>query len=283
MNLALCRLTLALLPALALIACTPSSGPATETAPTAAPAESSAATPAETVPPQTAPADVPALDAHHWQLVEASGADTEVLLRRDKPLQLDFSEQGLSVRNLCNGIHASWQAGPDGRVTVSRGMSTLMACDDEGLMAAERRIGELLPLLERYSVAAGDPPQLTLSGADGVELLLHGAPTAATRYGGEGERLFIEVAEEKVSCNHPLMPEVQCLHVRELVFNEAGLREGEPGPWQVLPVPMEGFEHEAGVRSVLRVHRYRLKGVPADAPAVAYVLDLVVERGWVAP
>lgn len=282
MNPALSRLTLALLPALALIACTPSSGPATETGSAAVPAESSTVASPQAVVPEAQTTEEPPLDAYHWHLVDVSGADTGVLLRPDKPVQLDFNEQGLSVSHLCNGIHASWQAGPDGRVSVGRGMSTLMACDDEGLMAAERRIGELLPLLERYSVAAGDPPQLTLTGADGVELVLHGTPTAVTRYGGEGERLFIEVAAEKVSCNHPLMPEAQCLRVREVHFDENGLRAGEPGQWQVLPVPVEGFEHEPGVRNVLRVHRYRLKDVPADAPAVAYVLDLVVETERIA-
>jgi hypothetical protein len=72
--------------------------------------------------------------------------------------------------------------------------------------------------------------------------------------------------------------------VRELHYDTQGLRSGTPGPWQVLAQEIEGFSHRPGEHNVLRVKRYTLHDdtlhhVPADAPSVAYELDMVVESG----
>ena len=46
-----------------------------------------------------------------------------------------------------------------------------------------------------------------------------------------------------------------------------------------LPLYQEvgGYEHQPGVRNVLRLKRFDIANPPADAPSVAYVLDMVVE------
>ena len=99
---------------------------------------------------------------------------------------------------------------------------------------------------------------------------------------GKPTRMFLEVAPQKVACNHPLMPNAQCLQTREVTFNEQGLRVGEPGPWQVFQGDIQGFNFEPGYRSVLRVDRFTRANPPADASRYIFVLDMQVETARVA-
>ena len=84
-------------------------------------------------------------------------------------------------------------------------------------------------------------------------------------------------AAPAAACNHPLIPDMQCLQVRELKYDDKGLKAGDPGPFGHFYAPIEGYTHEPGVRNVLRVDRYAIKDPPADAPSQAFVLDMVVE------
>ena len=43
------------------------------------------------------------------------------------------------------------------------------------------------------------------------------------RYGDSGERLFLEVAAQTKPCSHPLIPDMLCLQVRELKYDDKGL------------------------------------------------------------
>ena len=85
------------------------------------------------------------------------------------------------------------------------------------------------------------------------------------------------MAAQAAACNHPLIPDMQCLQVRELKYDDKGLKAGDPGPFGHFYAPIEGYTHEPGVRNVLRLQRYTRKNVPADASKYAYVLDIVVE------
>ena len=104
-----------------------------------------------------------------------------------------------------------------------------------------------------------------------------GVATADTRFGGPGERVFLEVASERVACPHAMIPDFQCLHVREVTYDDKGLKVGTPGEFEHFYDSIEGYTHEPGIRNVLRVDRYTVKNPPADASSSAYVLDMVVE------
>ncbi|MEO7930741.1 MAG: DUF4377 domain-containing protein, partial [Lysobacter sp.] len=80
-----------------------------------------------------------------------------------------------------------------------------------------------------------------------------------------------------------LMPDKQCLQVREVTYGEDGLPSGTPGKWEPLNQDIEGYTHEAGVRNVLRLKRYPIANPPADGSSIAYVLDMVVESEQVKP
>ncbi len=263
------RLLLLALP-LALAGC-PKPADETPTPPAAvAPAAASAA-----------PADGTLLPKYHWRLASATDAQGQridaLFARPDKPVTLDFRDGRLGISNTCNRMGGSYTLA-DGSLTAGRLMSTKMACADAALMALDDEVGKRLEgTLELATTTAGDAPTLTLTTATGDTLAFTGEPTAETRYGGPGQRVFLEVAADTKPCNHPLIPDMQCLQVRELAYDDHGLKVGTPGAFGNFYDSIDGYTHEPGVRNVLRVQRYTRKDVPADASKYAYVLDMVVE------
>lgn len=259
------NLSLLLLP-LAIAACT---------ANTPAP---SAQGPAATAPTAATRLDSSALQANHWQLdtaTDAQGKTIDALFARaDKPLQLDFSEGRVSVSNSCNHIGGGVTVTGDA-VEVGQLISTQMACVDPKLMALDREIGDRLE--GKLQATLVDASTLQLSTTTGDTLLFKGQPTAETKYGGPGERVFLEVAAQTQPCSHPLIPDMQCLQVREIKYDDKGLKVGTPGAFEHFYSNIEGYTHAAGIRNVLRVNRFKIANPPADAPNQAYVLDMVVE------
>ncbi|CAM5580990.1 DUF4377 domain-containing protein [Rhodanobacter lindaniclasticus] len=271
------KIALLLLP-LALVACTPT--PDADTAASPASAATAASTAATTTPATTNLAD------YHWQLSDAVDAHQQRLDglfgNASSPLQLDFSSDRVSVRHACNNISGGYQV-VDGHLVTTPLVQTMMACAEPALMQREATIKAVLQTHPALSVTrSAGTPQLVLTG-DGKTLSFTGQPTAETRYGSAGTIEFLEVAAATTPCHHPLQPDASCLKVRALHYGENGLREGEPGDWQTLAQPIEGYTHQPGVRNVLRVKRYTLAQPPADASSVAYVLDMVVESETVAP
>jgi len=267
------RRPLMLLLPLALAACGGSTPPeSAATAPTQAAADAI---------PDAAPADhAKTLEAYHWRLADATssgGARIDALLDGDgDALQLDFADSGLSVSNACNRMGAN-VALDDDRLTVDQVISTMMACADAQLTAREREIGQRLPGTHRLALTGGESPRLTLQLENGDVLVFEGVPTPATRYGGEGETVFLEIAPERVACSHPLIPEQRCLQTREVQYDDEGVRSPGDAEWTPLYQDIEGFTFEDGVRNVVRVQRFDVADPPADAPSQAYVLDMVVE------
>ena len=191
-------------------------------------------------------------------------------------MQLDFDKGRLAVSNTCNRMGGSYALAA-GTLTVGRMASTMMACTDAKLMALDGEVGKRLEGALSLALAAGDAPSLTLGNAVGDTLVFAGTPTPDTRYGGPGERIFLEVAAQTKACSHPLIPDMQCLQVRELQYDDKGLKVGTPGAFGNFYDSIEGYTHQPGVRNVLRVNRYEIKDPPADAPSQAFVLDMVVE------
>ena len=266
----------ALLLPLALAACT---GTMSTSDPAAPAAPEPPAPPAAPVAP-AAPELAAELPRFHWRLQEANAADGSrieaLFARADKPVQLDFDKGRLAVSNTCNRMGGSYALAA-GTLTVGRMASTMMACTDPKLMALDGEVGKRLEGALSLALVAGETPQLTLGNAAGDRLVFAGTPTADTVYGGPGERIFLEVAAQTKACSHPLIPDMQCLQVRELQYDDKGLKVGTPGAFGNFYDSIEGYTHQPGVRNVLRLQRYTRKDVPADASKYAYVLDMVVE------
>ncbi|KRA16918.1 hypothetical protein ASD69_09235 [Lysobacter sp. Root604] len=221
------------------------------------------------------------LDAYHWRLTSANDSSGKAIaaLAPDpkRPLQLDFNSGRASISGGCNRLGGSYTR--DAK-TLSFGdmEQTLMACPDTRLMELDRAIGERLRGALPARIEGGnDAPSLQLTAANGDQLRFEGSPTPATRYGGEGTTVFFEVAPQRAPCSHPLIPNMQCLQVRERRYEANGVAIKSDAAWEPLYQDIEGYTHEPGVRNVLRVKKYDIKNPPADASSVAYVLDMVVE------
>lgn len=246
-------------------------------------ADTPAPTVAATTPDTAAAATIDAaalLPRYHWQLMDAT--DTQgrridaLFVRPDKPVQLDFREGRLGVSNACNRMGGTYTLS-DTSLTIGRLTSTMMACTDNALMALDQEIGKRLEGTLKVAATQDGVAQLALTTATGEKLLFAGNPTAETRYGGPGQRVFLEVAADTKPCSHPLIPDKQCLQVREIAYDDKGLKVGTPGEFQHFYDSIEGYTHEPGIRNVLRVDRYTVKNPPADGSSNAYVLDMVVE------
>ena len=220
------------------------------------------------------------LPKYHWQLdsaVDAKGQRIDALLvRPEQPVTLDFRSGQLGIGNTCNRMSGSYKPG-NRKVTIGKLASTMVACADPKLMALDREVGKRLEGDLALRMAKGEAKQLELKNAAGDVLVFAGVPTTETRYRGQGERVFLEVAAQTKPCSHPLIPGKQCLQVREVKYDDKGLKVGTPGAFEHFYSEIEGYTHEPGVRNVLRVNRYATKNPPADAPSRAYVLDMVVE------
>jgi heat shock protein HslJ len=226
------------------------------------------------------------LGGYHWRLQDATGPRgqrlTALLARPELPLQFDFVDGRLRVVNACNSIGG--EASIDGDIVrIGALRATKMACMDAAVMALDDEIGRRLQGNARIRLLESDPPQLVWTAANGDVLRFVGAPTPETRYGSPGTTVFMEVAARTKPCKHPMMPNPQtCLEVREVQFAE-GLRVGEPGAWQLFHDTIDGYTHEDGIRTVLRVKRFDIADPPMDAPSVGYVLDTIIESEMTGP
>lgn len=230
-----------------------------------------------------APADASALSTHHWRLSNAKDARGQriaaLFVNAEKPLQLDFKDGRVGVSNTCNRMGGAYSVEGD-QLKFGHLASTMMACADAKLMALDQEVGKRLEGSAKFA-QAGD--SLTLTTASGDVLTFTGEPTAETRYGGPGETVFLEVASQTKACSHPLIPDKQCLQVRELKYDDKGLKTGADGAFENFSSDIEGYVHEPGIRNVLRVKRYTIKNPPADGGSLAYALDMVVESEVVKP
>lgn len=220
------------------------------------------------------------LTGHHWALQSATNVQGQ---RIDaffpspaKPMTLNFAEGRVNIAGGCNLRGGAYRI-DGGKLVVGPMPSTMMACEPP-LMAADKSMANALAQPATITVQPGTPATLTLVTATNDKLVFTGTPTLASQHGAP-TRIFLEVAPQKVACNHPLMPNATCLRVRDVRYGENGVKTGE-GEWRVFHGNIEGYEHREGTRNILRVNRYSLARngqLPADAPSHAYVLDMVVE------
>jgi len=102
--------------------------------------------------------DTHLLGAYHWQLTQATDSTGQridaLFVRLDKPVQLDFTADRLSISNSCNNIGGGYNIS-NGRLEMSPMVSTMMACFDPALAALDDAITQRLQ----------DSPQLTCKRA----------------------------------------------------------------------------------------------------------------------
>lgn len=244
----------------------------------ALPAAATGASPA-TPPRRTADAAlVRALQDHVWTLTtaaDANGKPVDALLVPGHPFVMRFDGARVAVKGGCNQLSSAWRLSPQNSLTFGRAASTQKACEPP-LMAADAAMAAALAAPLQARVEAGQVPMLHLVSAERQTLSFSGRRTSKSLYGAP-TRVFLEVAAQRVPCTPALQPPSTCLQVRELRFDDKGLRVGAPGSWQAFHGEIVGYSHEPGVSNVLRINRFKRPRPPADASAYVYELDLVVE------
>jgi heat shock protein HslJ len=223
------------------------------------------------------------LESHRWTLTSATGGRGEPIeglpVGTGRALVLGFAEGRLNVEGGCNRLFGGYRIEGGTRLVVSRMASTMMACEPAA-MKVDGTLAGLLAAPVRIELASGVEPVLRLVTAADTTLSFAGRTTPEARYGPPA-RMFLEVAAQTVACTDPGSGATECLRVRERHFDAQGLAVGAPGAWRAFGDPIDGYVHEPGVRTVLRLKRFE-----RDAASVGsrflFVLDLVVESERVA-
>jgi heat shock protein HslJ len=223
------------------------------------------------------------LEDHRWTLSSATNAGNQPLgslfPSADRPFVFGFAGSRLLIEGGCNSLRGGYQLGADGLLTLSQLASTQMACDPP-LMAADQALSGLLAAPVELVLVPGPEPTLAMLAASGETLLLTGQLTPEARF-GPATTVFFEVGPQRLACDHSPSADGLCLQVREITFDEKGLRVGTPGEFQAFSGTIEGYAHQAGTRNVLRVKRFQPDDAQGDPNAAVFVLDLMVESATV--
>ncbi len=246
---------LALLP-LALIACQSSHLPATS-------GDTAISTPSTTL---KTPAQI--LSAYTWELDRGL----------EHPIVLHFDAQGrLNATTGCNGLGTTWSV-KNNIITTSEVVGTEMACD-AALMEQERFVSQLLQKRDiPFSLGFSDSnqPKLSITAVDGEKYIFTGKMTPETKYQGQAETIFLEISPQTKTCTG-VAPQT-CLQVKEIKFDDKGLKTQVDKDWTLFYDQIEGFQHSPDERQIIRVKRYEIKNPAADQSKYAYVFDMAVER-----
>jgi heat shock protein HslJ len=198
-----------------------------------------------------------------------------------KPLTLNFGSDGtLGVSTTCNSLSTTWRVESNELVTGNT-MMTQMACSNAD-MRQEAIAGKLLskrnvPFI--INTQSGENPTLTLMDITGKRYLFTGIMTPETRYQGEGQTMFYEIHPQTKTCTG--LVQQQCLQVKEIRYNQQGLKTYQDANWSLFYGQIQGYEHNPRERQVIRVKRFEVKNPAADQSKYAYVHDMTIERGLV--
>ena len=195
-----------------------------------------------------------------------------------KPLVLNFGQDGrLSISTSCNSMNTTWKI-ENNQITTGNLAATQMACPSNA-MAQE---GIAAGLFENgktafaFDMSSATQPTLTLTDAKGQKLVFTGSMTPEAQYQTQGETIFLEVSPETKKCTG-VAPQT-CLQVREIKYDDQGLKTQVDKDWTLFYNHIQGFEHSNNERKVIRVKRYEIKNPAADQSKYAYVHDMTIER-----
>ena len=196
-----------------------------------------------------------------------------------KPLILNFGHDGrLSISTSCNSISTSWRIDGNDLIT-GNSMMTQMACPNEAMrqesLATKLFDNAKIPVV--IDASDSQKPTLTVMDTNGKRYVFSGSMTAETQYQGEGQVMFYEIHPQTKACTG--IARQQCLQVKEIRYNQQGIKIYQDANWSLFYGQIQGFEHNPKERQVIRVKRYEIKNPAADQSKYAYVHDMTIERG----
>lgn len=194
-----------------------------------------------------------------------------------KPLVLSFNHDGyLHISTSCNDLSGSWKL-QNNTLVIGSLASTRMGCEPKAANQ-ERFATQLfnqaqLPFI--LNLNNSEMPTLTLTSTTGEKIIFTGKMTPESKYQAQGEIIFLEVSPETKSCTG-IAPQT-CLQVREVKYNNKGIKTQVDKDWTLFYSPIEGFQPTANQRQIIRVKRYELKNPAADQSKYAYIYDITIE------
>lgn len=211
------------------------------------------------------------LEAYFWHLSMAADADGKriegLFVKGQRPISLRFSHGYFNLLNLCNAVSSRYRL-LGNQLIIGDGQQTLIGC--MGAVAEQEALATRALAGTATLGLAGDGA-LILRNASGAKLTFTPEPTPETRYGSPGEVLYLDIAPRMGPCPPPASKDTRCLQVRQVQDDDYGIQPGAPGAYVPFQGAIEGFSHQPGMRSVLRVKRFRIPGSRADGAAWAYV------------
>lgn len=224
------------------------------------------------------------LDQYHWKLQSATNQTNQALTQfyagQQQPnVTVDFSDGRLSIHGSCNRLGSSYTL-KGKQLKADRFMSTMMACPEPAMKQDGAMASFFNEQVLTYNIQQQATPVLSITNSKGETLRFVGETTAETKYGSNPETIFLAVSHKKQACTSGVQKH-DCLLVKEVRFNENGLKTHEDKNWTTFHDQIEGFTHRADTDTVLRIKRFTRQNVPADASKYAYVLDMVVEQAMV--
>ncbi|SEL74832.1 META and DUF4377 domain-containing protein [Acinetobacter sp. DSM 11652] len=193
-------------------------------------------------------------------------------------ITLNFTaDKKLSIHTSCNTLFGGFEL-KNNTIVAAQLASTMKGCN--GLAAEQERFAGNL-----FSQAAvpfvlnlndRDNPTLTLVQPNGEKIIFTGKMTPETKYKTQGETIFLEISPETKQCTG-VTPQT-CLQVREIKYNDSGIKTQVDKDWTLFYDQIEGFSHSPNERQIIRVKRYEIKNPAADQSKYAYIFDMAVER-----
>ena len=240
--------------------------------------------PTSRVPADSRLVDKDELIAYHWTLERATDSggisDSDWVRPSGERLTLNFDDDRIGVSGLCNSIGGNYRiSGADMEIMDLH--STKRMCADQSLMQYEQAVAQRLRDVTNWAITrtpqgSAGQPALTLRFKDDAQWVLSATPTAKHTYGGDGETMFLEIAPQTIQCADPVTSAQQCLSVRTVQYDASGIQQSR-GEWQPFYGTIDGYQHNEGVRNIVRIKRYPLRDTSTSAARHAYVLDTIVE------
>lgn len=194
-------------------------------------------------------------------------------------LELHFLDNGrLSIQTSCNTLASAWSI-ENNTIRTGKMMGTLMACPED-MMKQEGLAGQIfhdrtVPFI--LNLNDKENPTLTVTSEKGEKFIFTGEMTPETKYQSQGETIFLDIAPQTKACTG-VAPQT-CLQVKEVKYNEAGIKTYVDPEWKLFYNQIEGYTHDPKNKVLLRVKRYTIQNPAADQSKYVYIHDMTVESG----
>ncbi len=207
------------------------------------------------------------ISAYEWHL--DTGAAKHMIAKFD-------AEGRFSVATTCNTLGGAWKVDSN-QLVIGNLMSSMMACSNEA-MKQEQLAGQIFNKTVPFvlETANANAPTLTLMTTNGQRYVFTGKMTPETQYQGQADTIFLEISPQTKQCTG--VARQTCLQVKEIKYNESGVKTQVDKDWTLFYDQIQGFQHSPNERQIIRVKRFVIKNPAADQSKYAYIYDMAVER-----